>query len=796
MTKKICCLLLFSCFCVYLQAQNYTISGYAEDAKTGEKLINANVFDANTFKGATSNNYGFYSLTLPKGKVKLTFSFVGYAPDQHEINLTSDTVIHSKLQPSIELDEVVITDSKSELKVKSSQMSVVEISSKTIKALPVFLGEVDVLKAIQLMPGVQSGTEGSSGIYVRGGGPDQNLMLLDGVPVYNASHLFGFFSVFNADAIQDVKLIKGGFPARYGGRLSSVLDIRLKEGDSKQFKGEGSVGIISSRLTIEGPIIKDKTSFIVSGRRTYIDLLARPFIKLYQKQNDLDDFNLGYYFGDLNAKINHKFSDRSRIFLSMYAGQDKFSMREKNTFDEGYSDTEFYLKWGNITTALRWNYMINNKLFSNTTITYSKYEFSLGEEMIEKFQNKKTDERLKYSSGIDDIAVNLDFDYFLNPSNNIKFGGSYINHTFNPGVFAYRGEDSVDVSEILSKTFGDKKIQASDIALYAEDDIKITNQLQANIGVRYSGFLVNSQYYHYLEPRLSARMLISDKWSVKAAYSQMNQYIHLLTNANLGLPTDLWLPATDKIKPQRSVQYAVGSVYAINKDIDISIEGFYKTMDNLIEYKEGASFFEFTENWQDKVEIGKGWSYGMEVLLQKNYGNTTGWIGYTMAWSERQFENISFGKRFPYKYDRRHDISVVVTHKFNDKIDVGATWVYGTGNATTLGIERYNSVFNNMTDNQFNYYGNNGIVYFDMRNNYRMPAYHRLDVSINFHKQKKWGQRVWSLGMYNAYNRKNPFFMMFDTEYEQKNGVYTEKKVLKQYSLFPIIPSISYSFKF
>jgi len=774
-----------------LQAQRYTIRGTVEDKLTGEKLISSNVYDATALKGITTNAFGFYSLTFPAGIIKLTVSYIGYQTIVMDVSLHRDTLINFRLSPVISLDEVVISADRTGSAVLSTQMSMTELSAKTIKNLPMLLGEVDVLKALQLLPGVKGGNEGTSGIYVRGGGPDQNLILLDGVPVYNATHLFGFFSVFNPDAIQSVKLITGGFPARYGGRLSSVLDIRMRDGNNKKFSAEGSVGIISSKLTLEGPIIKDKTSFIVSGRRTYIDVLAQPFIKLMSRGSN-GNINAGYYFYDLNAKINHKFSDKSHLFLSAYSGSDKAYFKTVNKGDiQGgtyQSETDAGLGWGNLTAAVRWNYVITPKLFSNTTLTYSRYNF-----VTSALSQQKNNDTLSnkyqyiYDSGITDWAGKIDFEYLPDPNHTIRFGYNQIYHTFKPGVsvLSLKGENNIGIDT----TFGNKNIYAHEGALFVEDDWNISTRLKANIGLHFSGFKVRDSVYTSLQPRISARFLVNEKISIKAAFTMMSQYIHLLTNSTIGLPTDLWLPATEKIKPERATQYAMGVVYEVSDGIEISMEGYYKSMKNLIEYKEGASFFSFTNDWQDKIEIGEGRAYGVEILARKQIGKTSGWIGYTLSWSERKFENISFGEWFPYRYDRRHDISFVLNQKISDHIDLGVTWVYGTGNAVTLPLEKYASLLSMISK----YQNFNGIEAFDKRNSYRMPAYHRLDLGINFRKETKWGERTWSFGAYNVYNRKNPFYLQFAQDY-QRNGTF--KTVLKQYSLFPIIPSISYSFKF
>lgn len=786
-------LLLAILFSYQTFSQKFTITGYITDIENGEKLIGANVYDANTYSGGATNAYGFYSLTLNKGKVLLTVSYVGYSTFKKEINLDQNISLNIELTPTIEIEEVLVEGQSNVGNVESSQMSVMSIPMKTIKNLPSFLGETDIIKAIQLLPGVQSGSEGMSGMYVRGGGPDQNLILLDGVPVYNASHLFGFFSVFNPDAIQDVKLIKGGFPARYGGRLSSVLDISMKEGSSKKFQGAASIGLISSKLTLEGPIGQN-TSFIVSGRRTYGDILIAPIVALVGTMEGIEKLRLGYYFYDLNAKINHKFSNRSRLYLSAYMGKDRFYMKLKEDNDK--MDTELW--WGNITGSLRWNYMINQKLFLNTTVTASRYKMLIGESSEYESYDYQGNEperinfSINYNSGIYDYAAKADFDYFLSTNHTIKFGASETYHTYNPGVFSSLYTETNNAESKME--FGNNKIFAHELGVYAEDDMKIGNILKINAGLHWSGFSLKKVFYNALEPRVSARVLINPQWSVKASYAKMNQYINLLTNAGVGLPTDLWLPATELIKPQLSHQVAAGSVYEITNDIDVSLEGYYKTMDNVIEYKDGASYFSFEDNWEEKINMGQGWAYGLELLVRKKYGPITGWVGYTWSKTERQFNRpgmeLSYGKPFPYTYDRRHDISIVATYKQSEKVDIGLVWVYGTGNATTLGYELYPSDDIVNQNNQNYYYDYNYITYYESRNNWRMPAYHRLDLSVNFRKKLKWADRTLSVSIYNVYNRQNPYFVMWH------NFNNAGKYNLYQYSIFPIIPSVSYSVKF
>lgn len=785
MKKLLLKLLLLVCASTVIgQSKQYTISGYVSDAGSGEKLINANIYEPEDLTGSVSNTYGFYSITLPAGQYSIVYSFVGFETQKIQVNLDQDKEININLEYTTAIEEVTVVGGAVNNKLDDTQMSKEVITMETVKSLPAFMGEADVIKTMQLLPGVQSGNEASSGLYVRGGGPDQNLILLDGVPVYNANHLFGFFSVFNTDAIKNLTLYKGGFPARFGGRLSSVVDIRMKEGNEKEFHGGVQVGLIASKFHLEGPIQKDKTAFHISGRRTYIDVLSRPLMP----KEDV----AGYFFYDLNAKVNHKFSDRNRIYLSAYTGRDKAYAKYEDSYssgEESYHDRDkSHLYWGNITTALRWNYVFNNKLFSNTTVTYSQYKFNVENEATYKENNNVVDDiHYKYKSGINDVSYKIEFDWYPSSAHEIKFGTNYIYHTFNPGVEAFRSKS--DYEQPYNRTFGDDKIYGHEMNLFLEDNIQLSDRLKANLGLHFSGFNVENTFYTSLEPRISLRYLASDKITLKAAYSKMQQYLHLLSNSTIGLPTDLWLPVTDKIKPQRSHQYAIGAVYSPVNKYTFSVEGFYKDMKNLIEYKEGASFFGSSIGWEDKVEMGDGRSYGAELLLKKETGKTTGWVGYTLSKAERQFENLNFGEWFAARYDRTHDLSIVMSHKFSEKIDIGATWVFGTGNAITLATHDIQPLQGEVNNDYYYDTDNSSVPYFEHRNNYRMPNYHRLDFGINFHKKKKHGFRTWNISVYNVYNRKNPFFLYVGNK---DNG----GKALKQISLFPILPSISYTYKF
>jgi hypothetical protein len=774
--------------------EKYTISGYLKDSLTTESLIGATAYTSPGLSGTSTNAYGFYSLTLPAGEVNLTYSHVGYTPKHVSFTLRKDTVINTGLSGTVHLGEVEITASRTDRIQEHTQMSAVRVPMIQLKAIPAFLGEVDILKALQLMPGIQSGGEGSSGLYVRGGGPDQNLILLDGVPVYNASHLFGFFSVFNTDAINNVELLKGGFPARYGGRISSVIDINMKEGNMQKFHGEGAVGIVSAKMTFEGPVWKDRTSFIVSARRTYIDLLAAPFIAKANQQEGGLDIRGGYYFYDMTAKINHRFSPKDRVYLSAYMGSDRFyvNMNEEYEFydlHDSYSGTtsstanKSGLTWGNMTAAFRWNHIFTNKLFGNTTLTYSRYRMDI---YMKRWETERVDRiaetkyyGVDYQSGITDWSGRLAFDYLPSPDHYIRFGSNLTYHIFNPGAIGAE-------SELIPVRFGGDKIHSYEYSVYAEDDVRLTSRLKANIGIHWSAFNVRGGFYNMWQPRISARYLLTSELSAKVSYSRMAQYVHLLTNSNLGLPTDLWVPATDLLDPQTSGQVAAGLAHNFREAYELSIEGYYKTMDRVIEYKEGASVFDVHSKWEDKIIQGEGRSYGMEMFAQKKTGSFTGWVGYTLSWSDRQFEALNRGQRFNYKYDRRHDISIVMMKKFGKKIELSGTWVFGSGNCITVPVGIFDA------SNPFAVQSQYDMLQYGERNGYRMVPYHRLDLSISFVRQKRWGERRWVIGVFNAYNRKNPYYI--DIEEKDRYAGRTIQYV--QYSLFPVIPSVSYHFKF
>ncbi|MBK7669214.1 MAG: TonB-dependent receptor [Sphingobacteriaceae bacterium] len=777
-------LLLFLLVFKGLQAQNkFTISGYINEKGSKENLPGVTVYIPKLKAGTTSNSYGFYSITLPKDSIEVIFSYVGFKAKKLSFYL--DKNISFNVEMGVEdLEEVTVTAEQTKMLSEETQMSSVDIPIEQIKQIPALMGEKDVLKVIQLMPGVQKGSEGSAGIYVRGGGPDQNLIILDEAPVYNANHLFGFFSIFNGDALKSVELIKGGFPARYGGRLSSVIDLQMKDGNKEKIHGEAGIGIISSRLTLEGPIIKNKCSFLVSARRTYIDALVYPFLP--------KDGKVGYYFYDMNAKINYVFNDKDRLYLSGYFGKDKFYLKTK----DNNSESKAGINWGNATGTLRWNHLFNNRLFSNLSVIFTNYQ--LGIENLEKFGADYFN--LKYKSNIRDLGAKYNFDFMPHPNHYIKFGLNFTWHHFVPQALVIKSSDPVN--ELNNKS---QNIDTYEGGIFIEDDWKVTSKLKMNIGFRLSTFSSYGTNFINPEPRAAVRYLLGNNFSLKGSYALMNQYLHLLSNTGIGLPTDLWVPATNKVKPQQSQQVALGLAKDLpNKNITITVEGYYKWMKHVLNYKEGASFLNVGDNsnaetqndWQTKVVSGNGLSYGAEFLIQKKVGKFTGWIGYTLSWTWLQFDSLNFGERFPARYDRRHDISVVGIYKINDHITLSATWVYGTGNAITLPIASYGVEQHMVPGAQQSQPSPNGIWPYSVagdygkKNSFRMSPYHRMDIGIQFHKKLKRCVRTFEFSIYNVYSRQNPFFYYID--YNQSS----KKNKLMQASLFPILPSVSWTYKF
>lgn len=769
-----------------LFAQNkYTISGYVKDSLNGETLIGATIAVQGQTKGINSNSYGFYSITLDEGKYVLICTFVGYRVKAVSIDLKADTRINFDVLPRAYLaQEVVVSSKKRDANVKNAQMGKFTLPIEQIKSIPAFLGEVDLLKTVQFLPGVRNAGEGSAGIYVRGGGPDQNLILLDDAPVYNTGHLFGFFSIFNSDAIKNVTLIKGGMPAQYGGRLSSVLDVSMKEGNNQKLQVDAGIGLIASRLSVQGPLKKNKSSFIVSARRTYIDALAKPFVKSGSQFK-----GSGYYFYDLNAKVNYIFSEKDRLYLSGYFGRDVFD------YVNGKQSLKFNIPWGNATGTLRWNHVFNNKLFGNTTAVYNDYNFS--------FNAVQNDFQLKLASGIRDLSLKQDFDLYPYTGHKLKFGGIYTYHRFTPSVISGKQDTTVFRPNNAQLKY------AHEAAAYLQDDWEINEKLKVHFGLRYSWFQQTGPYKIYqtdvngnrtdstvfgagkavktyggLEPRFTFRYAINDETSVKGSVTRNLQYIHLVSNAGTTLPTDIWVPSTYKVRPQISWLYALGLFRNFKDNMyETSVELYYKQMQNQIEYEEGyvPSSLDDTEN---HFAFGKGWSYGAEFFVNKTKGRLTGWVGYTLSWTWRKFPALNFGQKYPAKYDRRNDMSVVAIYELNKKWKLSASFVFGTGNSATLPQRFY--IVNGILTQEYS-----------RINEYRLPSYHRLDFAAIMTPKKnlrrKW-KSEWVFSVYNLYNRKNPYFVYFDQTGSPYNG--TLEIQAKQVSLFPVIPAITWNVKF
>lgn len=785
--------------------KQYTISGFVMDISK-ETLLNASVYDTQAARGVTSNSYGFYSLTLHPGTVNLTCSYVGYKPFNKEFTLSGDTVIHITLEGQPSLNEIVVEGRNPKTEVLNSRMSRLELTSADIKSTPTLFGEADLVKTLQLLPGVSAGTEGLAGMYVRGGNNDENLFLIDGNPVYQINHLGGIFSAFNPEAVKSMDFYKGSFPSRYGGRLSSVVDVRTKDGNMKEFHGSASIGLIAANLSLEGPIIKDRTSFNIAVRRTYLDVFTAPAFAIINKKNKSGDkFNFRYAFHDINAKINHKFSDRSRLYLSLYSGEDvlKTKFEEWNIRDDYKqlrSRDNASLNWGNLISSLTWNYVFNNKLFGNMSLVYSKYRSKISYDNGDIYKENELPQgnsrAIRSHSSIEDIGYRMDFDYIPSPIHHFRFGSDYLFHTFRPEYFSKKTV-LVDnkIPEITDKIYSDQRLHANEFSLFGEDDITLSSRLQANIGLRFSLFNIGQKTYSSLQPRASVRYLMGKDWSVKASYSRMSQYVHLISSTYLSLPTDNWAPVTENIKPMLSDQVSAGAYYRLNRTFNFSIEGYYKTMNNILENKDGSALMPSFSQWDQKIVSGKGRSYGVEFMARKEAGKTTGWIGYGLTWADRQFKEINHGSRYPAKFDNRHKVNIVIAHKLSKRVDINLSWVYATGNRVTIALEQYNGAQPPGTE-----YSNSNYSYdyIKERNNVKLADYHRLDLGLNIYRPKKNGRMgIWNISIYNVYNRLNPFMINKTTVPDKSsNTPEKEKTVFQQIGILPIIPSISYTYKF
>ena len=798
-------LLLLSPACLWAQ---HTVSGTITDQTSGETLIGATILDTRSGKGTTTNVNGRYTLTLKGSEAVLRITFVGYEPIYDTISLSSNTIRNYILKPSITLSEIVVTAERVNSR-ESSQMSALEMPVEQLKAVPVLFGEADIIKAIQLLPGVQSGNEGTGGMYVRGGGPDQNLFLLDGIPLYNVNHLGGFFSAFNADAVKNVTLFKGSFPARFGGRLSSVLDVTTNNGNDKKIHGNISIGAISAKFNLEGPIVKERTTFCISARRTYADFIMRPIIR--KLATDIDGKTklvAGYYFYDANAKITHKFSDKSRLYATFYMGDDDVYTRirtESSLAEDQYLD--FRNNWGNTVGGLRWNYVLNPKLFMNLSLSYTGYSNRMIA-AIDKLAYITPDSVQQstmngdYISKIHDLTGRLDFSFIPTPEHDIQFGTYYTNHTIIPSVASgsidYFDQIQMDDPFRMEAKLRDDTTRSHEIVAFAEDDWSINDIFKVNMGLHFSSFGVEDTFYPSLQPRISGRALLGENLSVKVGYAYMSQYMHLLSTTSVSLPTDLWVPSTKRIKPMTAQQVAAAVNYSIPLVVELSVEGYYKHMHNIIEYRDGATTFGSTAGWEDLVCVGDGWTYGVEFLAQRTFGRLTGWLAYTWSRTTHLFnrpgQELNNGNPFPAKYDRRHDFSIVLTYKINDWCDASATWVFSTGNTATLAMQKYPVASDDPDAYDLNSNLSNTLSHVSSRNNFRMPNYHRADISVNFHRQfkrKNWHRTI-NVSVYNVYNKQNPYLTYTSNQYSYRGY----SKALMQLSIFPILPSVAYTLYF
>ena len=777
-----------------------TISGLILDAASGETLIGAGVTSGKD--GAVTNNFGFYSLSIPgkDDKVSVTYSYVGYTTKTISIQVQKDTTINVRLSPGASLEEAIVTAQR-ESGVAATKMSAIEVPVAAIKSAPALFGEADVLKTIQLLPGVQGGTEGFSGLYVRGGGPDENLLLLDGIPIYNAEHMLGIFSVFQPEAVKKVTLYKGSFPARYGGRISSIIDVRTNDGNLYETHGSFGVSMLSDKLHLEGPIWKGKTSFSVSARGMHT-LLLTPIIKL-------TGFDGNYFFYDLDAKLTHRFSDRDRLYFNVYNGLDDFYYRNQDNYGSGRTGGDIAdnqnlgIRWGNTVAALRWNHVLGPKLFANTTVAFNRYKMQIESDLVSKetgLDGSLGNNRYQfdYRSGMRDWVAKVDFDYTPSPSQKVKFGADYTYHTFIPETFTTYAREVmggvVQIDTTISMKSNAEQV-GHEASLYVEDDIRIGSRLTLNPGFHASLFGTQGKTYWSLEPRMSAKVAMSEDWSAKVSYSRMSQYVHLLSSSQISLPVDLWVPITKDIRPETSDQYSLGLYFNGIPGWEFSLEGYYKNMRNVLEYKEGVAFMFDSSGWENKVEVGTGRAMGIELFIEKTMGKTTGWLGYTLAKSDRLFPTINHGERFPYRYDRRHNVNLLVNHKFNEKFDISATWNFASGGTTTLPERRI------VMMSPFNPPRYADLV--TSRNNYRLPASHTLNLGFNFHRKHNRGEGIWSLSVYNVYNHMNPNLVLKEndqhfigssnldgsgTQWQEVNTVR-----LKKITFLPLFPSIGYT---
>ncbi|MFA9392319.1 MAG: carboxypeptidase-like regulatory domain-containing protein [Prolixibacteraceae bacterium] len=765
-------------FCpLFLSAQMITLSGRVEDATSGERLINATL--SNKSAGTVTNGQGFFILSTVKGTHRFLCSYVGYNQNEITINIKRDTVIVIQLIPNSSIEEVVVSSTNQHGLYGNTESQFI-LTSKQINEIPVLLGESDVIKAIQFLPGVQACNEASGALLVRGGGADGNIILLDDVSVFNVSHLWGLFSVFDPNALKSVQFYNGGFPARYGGRTSSILDLKLKDGNRYEYHGNVTVGISSSKLFLEGPLAKNKSSFMFSARRTYIDIPLTAYQKL--KHRDYSKYKNGYYFYDLIGKLTFELGKYDRLFLSIYNGKDNsYQFEEKDT---SLIDNAS-LKWGNRTTAMRWNRQWSAKLFSNLTATHTWYSYYTDREFLNSDTISFKSFNYNYDSYIRDVSLKLDGNYYLSSKIKLEFGLFASHKNYNTGTSNYFIQNSSDTADYSNTIYAVPLFESDELGTYLSGNLVIARWIHSSMGIRLLKYSQGSKNYYFAEPRIVAKIVPqSFSGEFEIAYSKMHQNLHLLSNYGVDLPVDLWVPATNNIAPVQSEQYSTNFNYPFSGGIRISLGVYFKGMNNLIEYKNGEGFSATDVEWENKIAQGEGRSKGIEFLVEKQNGKFTGWGTYTLANTERRFDGINNGTWFPYSYDHRHEVNIAANYQLKKGIKLNVAWVFATGRAVTLPESKYFLEYTKVTDSK-----NDPYYVYSERNGYRMPPYHRLDCGASFEKIKAQGKRTWVVGIYNLYNRKNPYFVSIKTD---GSGV----PQFETNSLLPLIPYISYSYEF
>lgn len=800
------------------KSNKITISGFVSDKYSMESLAGASVYEFKTRKGTTSNGSGFFSLTMEEGETELEVSYVGYQRYKlHFPYLRKDTVIRIPMITNERLQEVVVIGNQAvQEPVLTPQMGSLKLSQHTVKSIPAMFGEADIIKTLQTFPGVSAGIAGLAGMYVRGGNGDENLYLIDGHPLYQVNHIGGLFSAFNSDVVKDIDFYKSAFPARYGGRLSSVVDVHTKDGNMREYHGSAMLGLTSGALSLEGPLVKDKTSFSIALRRSWLDVLSAPAVAILNATKQEGDSKLiaRYAFTDLNVKVNHNFNTRSRAYAGLYFGQDFLKGGSKEKWEGEETKDVSKLRWGNLVAFAGWSYVFGNKLFGDINASYTRYASTLKREYTETSAEESLRNTSSTGNGINDVSLRAKFDYMPVQAHHIRFGGDYTYHRFHPEYTESRSSDM----NVSSMKTGSGILGAHEAGLYVEDDWELSHIFRLNAGLRLGVFNIGKKTYASLEPRFAIRSLLSPSFSLKASYARMHQYIHQVGESYIDLPTDTWLPVSKNIKPQMSDQVSLGAYYNLNNKYSFSVEGYYKWMHNILDYKDGYNFLPSFVGWEQKMAVGKGRVYGVELTARKETGKVTGWIGYGLMWADRQFPEINGGKRFPAKFDNRHKLNIVANWKVSKKVELTGSWTYMTGNRVTVSFENYQylgqthnsaTVPNYTPSGALNppYMDDTGLSYYTERNNYRLPAYHRLDLGINIYCPKKKGRMgIWNVSIYNVYSYMAPvaihkriWYKPNSEGYYEGSGYYPENRTdcyFEKLGLIPIVPSVSYTYKF